>query len=393
MMNIKKINSVIKRVKTPFYLYDSEMIKEKYSKLRNNIPKKMEIFYAIKANPNKNIVSLLAGLGAGCDVASVGELKIALKSGIKPDKISFAGPGKAEEELKFAIEKNIYSISIESQAEMHVIDKLTQKAKRVANVSIRINPATGSLNAAIRMGGGSQQFGIDEELVPWVIKIIRGRKHLNFKGIHMHIGSQILSEETIASNIKYLLEYCIKLQKDMGIEIPTINFGGGFGIPYYQEQKGLNTEVLGRAIKAVFHEEDVKSNLNQARFIIEPGRFLVGEAGIYATKILYKKISRGKVFLIVDGGMHQNLAAAGLLGEGLRRNRILGAITKKSSKQKEIVTVAGCLCTPLDILARDVDLHKCEPGDYLYITCSGAYGYSASPLTFLSHPTPSELFI
>jgi diaminopimelate decarboxylase len=393
MMNIKNINSVIKRVKTPFYLYDSQILEENYSRLRTSIPKEIEIFYAIKANPNKNIIPLFANLGAGCDVASTGELNAALNSGVKPDKISFAGPGKTDEELKLAITKSIASISIESENEAHVIDKLAQKAKKVANVSIRVNPASGSLNAAIRMGGGSQQFGIDEELVPGVIKIIQGRKNLNFKGIHMHIGSQILSEETIANNIKYLLDYCIKLQKDMNIKISMINFGGGFGIPYYQEQKGLNIKLLGMMIKSVFYEKDTKLNFSKTRFIIEPGRFLVGEAGIYVTKILYKKVSRGKIFLIVDGGMHQNLAAAGLLGEGLRRNRILCAITKRNSKQKEIVTIAGCLCTPLDLLGHDISLPKCEPGDYLYITCSGAYGYSASPLMFLSHPIPKEIFI
>jgi diaminopimelate decarboxylase len=243
------------------------------------------------------------------------------------------------------------------------------------------------------MGGGSQQFGIDEEALPKVLKQIKRCKSLSFVGLHMHAGSQILSEENISKNIGYLLRYCAKLQKDMDIKIRLINFGGGIGIPYYTRQKRIDLEILSCMIRKEFARANVKKLFPKTRFIIEPGRFLVGESGVYVTKILYKKKSRGKTFLIVDGGLHHNLAAAGLLGEGFKKNRICGVLTKDLDYNKEIVHIAGCLCTPLDILARDIILPKCEPGDYLYIASSGAYGYSASPLMFLSHSMPAEIMV
>ena len=393
MADINKLRKALRGADTPFYFYDTSIIKKTYADLRKYLPTDLEVFYAIKANPHKKIISLLSRLGTGADVASAGELRIALTSGIRPDKISFAGPGKTKDELKYAISKNIASISVESDTEVIMVNELSEKMKRVANVAVRINPAFGSQQAGLRMGGGSQQFGIDEECITETVKTIKTCRNIAFTGIHMHTGSQILSEETIAENIRYLLEFGIKLQSGSGASIKLVNFGGGLGIPYYEGQKALDTDKLGRLIKKVFDKTKAKTYLKHARYIIEPGRYLVGEAGVYITKVLYKKCSRGKIFLIVDGGMHQNLAAAGLLGEGLRRNRIFGAITAKHTKKTEAVTIAGCLCTPLDIFARDITFPRCEAGDYLYITCSGAYGYSASPAMFLSHPLPKEIVV
>lgn len=392
-MSIKKLKNITRKIKTPFYLYDCGLINRKYYDLKNYLPKETEIFYAIKANPDRRIVSLLGRLGAGADVASAGELLIALKSGIKPNKISFAGPGKTEEELRLAIQKDIASISVENQGELRILDKLSRHTKRNVSISIRINPITGSSGSAIRMGGGSQQFGIDEEEVPQTIRLIHKSKYLNFIGLHMHAASQILSEIAIANNIRYLADYCIKLQNELNIKVRIINFGGGWGIPYHQGQRVLNLRLLCKTIKNIFAEDSAVTHFRNTRLIFEPGRFLVGEAGVYVTKVLYKKRSRGKIFLIVDGGMHQNLAAAGLLGEGIKRNRIIGVINNKKYGREEITTIAGCLCTPLDILARDIKLPICEEGDFLYITSSGAYSYSASPLMFLSHSLPKEIII
>lgn len=393
MVNKKKLLKMIARVKTPFYLYDSDVIKRQYGSLRRNIPGIIDIFYAIKANPNGKVVSALSRSGAGADVASAGEMVKAMKSGIKPVNISFAGPGKSKEELKFAVKMNIASISIESPQEIDVLAGISRSLNRRTAVSVRVNPAKGTLGAAIRMGGGSQQFGIDEEAVRGAIMAIKSCKYLDFTGIHMHTGSQILSERTIADNMAFLLDYCLRLKDTAGAEMKLVNFGGGLGIPYYEGQKSLDARLLGGMVNDIFNSKLVKSNFKNTRFVIEPGRFLVGEAGAYVTKVLYRKVSCGKTFLIVDGGMHHNLAAAGLLGEGLRRNRIIGVIGKPESTKKETVTIAGCLCTPLDIFAHDVEIQRLEPGNYLFVTCSGAYGYSASPLLFLSHVLPAEVTI
>lgn len=393
MANINKIKRALRNTSTPFYLYDTSSIKKNYLDLKNHLPQNFDIFYAIKANPHKKVVSLLCSLGAGADVASAGELTKALASGVKPSNISFAGPGKTEEELEFAIRRNIASISVECREEALIIDTLSRKLKKRANVSVRVNPALGSLHGGVRMGGGSQQFGIDEETVPEVIEVIKNCRHIDLIGVHAHTGSQILSEETLAENMVFLLNWCIQLTERTGVTVKFINFGGGLGIPYYQGQKELDVKKLGLLINGVVNTPEVKKRLKNVRFVIEPGRYLVGISGVYVTRIIYKKKSREKTFLIVDGGMHQNLAAAGLLGEGLKRNRTFGVIRRKGSAQKEIVTVVGCLCTPLDILARDIELLMCEVGDYLYIASSGAYGYSASPLMFLSHSLPDEVII
>jgi len=390
---IQNIRRIVKYTQTPFYLYDSKVIKQKYYQLYSSLPEKFEIFYAIKANPHKAIVTELSKIGAGADVASEGELKIALRSGIKPGKISFAGPGKIKEDLRAAVEKGICSISLESEEEAVILDNLSRKIKKNINVSIRVNPREGSLKAGLRMGGGSQQFGVDEVLVPGLIDKIKKSRNLNFFGIHMHTGSQILSEEIAASNIEYLLNFCAGIQKDKNIKIKLINFGGGLGIPYYSNQKPLNIGKMSALIDEVIKKTKAQERFKEARFILEPGRFLVGESGLYVTKVLYKKRSAGKTILIVDGGMHQNLAAAGLLGEGIKRNRIITVIQKRPIRNSESVTIAGCLCTPLDILARDIRLPVCLPGDHICITCSGAYSYTASPLKFLSHPYPKEIII
>jgi diaminopimelate decarboxylase len=393
MGEIKKIRSVIKKYNTPFYLYDALVIRDTYSLLRENIPGEIDIFYAIKANPNKNIVSRLARLGAGADVASAGELKIALEAGVRPDDISFAGPGKTEEELRYAVKMRIGAISIESLEEAMLLEALSKKMKRKAKITLRVNPSLGSQRAGIRMGGGSQQFGIDEEVLPDVLKMLSGRRNLSFTGLHMHTGSQILSEEVIAENMAYMIDLSEKINSMSGAPVNWINFGGGMGIPYYKGQKALNVKKLGRLMRDVLKKAKEGGGERKIRYIIEPGRYLVGTAGFYITKVLFKKESRGKTFLIVDGGMHHNLAAAGLLGEGIRRNREIVAVTAKKSAKKETVTVAGCLCTPLDILARDIELPRCESGDYMYIKCSGAYGYSASPFMFLSHKVPAEVIV
>ncbi|MCM8791342.1 MAG: alanine racemase [Candidatus Omnitrophica bacterium] len=394
MVDINKIKRAISMTRTPFYLYDRASIKKAYYSLSGILPKSFRIYYAIKANPNAHIVSLLGRLGAGADVASMGELRIALKAGIRPSMISFTGPGKTEEELSFAIRNKIGSISVESEDEISLIEKLSTRARKVSSVVIRINPAFASETAGIRMGGGSQQFGIDEEAVPSALKLIKGCCHIDFAGVHMHTGSQILSEDTIAKNINYLLNFCLRLQDKEDIKLNMINFGGGLGIPYYYGQRPLDLKRLGSLIKDTFAKVQANKVFKKTTFIIEPGRFIVGQSGIYVTKVLYRKTSRGKAFLIVDGGMHQNMAAAGLLGEGLRRNRIIGTIfSGKKVSKKERVTVAGCLCTPLDILAHDIELPVCAPGDYLFITCSGAYGYSASPLGFLTHQMPPEVIL
>jgi diaminopimelate decarboxylase len=390
---IQNIRRIVKYTQTPFYLYDSKVIKQKYYQLYSSLPEKFEIFYAIKANPHTAIVTELSKIGAGADVASEGELKIALRSGIKPEKISFAGPGKIKEDLRAAVEKGICSISLESEEEAVILDNLSRKIKKNINVSIRVNPREGSLKAGLRMGGGSQQFGVDEVLVPGLIDKIKKSRNLNFFGIHMHTGSQILSEEIVASNIEYLLNFCAGIQKDKNIKIKLINFGGGLGIPYYSNQKPLDIGRMSALIDEAIKKTKAQERFKEARFILEPGRFLVGESGLYVTKVLYKKRSAGKTILIVDGGMHQNLAAAGLLGEGIKRNRIITVIQKRPIRNSESVTIAGCLCTPLDVLARDIRLPVCLPGDHLCITCSGAYSYTASPLKFLSHPYPKEMII
>ncbi len=374
---------------TPFYAYDRSLITRRFFELRKNMPHDLKIHYAIKANPMPALVQHMATLADGFDTASAGEMKTALDTTMNANNISIAGPGKRPQEIQQAIAAGI-TINIESKSELSVIEKTSSQLGLAANVAIRINPAFELKMAGVKMGGGAKPFGIDEEQVPSVLKAFK-EMDLSFKGFHVYSGSQNLKEDSIieAQNQTFLL--INKLSEHCATAIETLNIGGGFGIPYFASDTPINTQKIGEQLNESMLK--FKKSNPQTDIIIELGRYLVGEAGIYVCQVIDKKISREKTFLVVNGGLHHHLAASGNFGQIIRKNYPIVNGGKIKSEIMETVNIVGPLCTPLDILAENIELPVTDVGDYIAVFQSGAYGYTSSPHKFLSQPSCEEIMV
>jgi diaminopimelate decarboxylase len=374
---------------TPFYAYDRQALTQRVLDLRKNMPAELKIHYAMKANPMPAVVQHMATLVDGFDLASAGEMKVALDTPMPANQISFAGPGKRPTELLQAIAAGV-TINIESPHELETIAQQCQISGLNAKVAIRINPAFELKASGMKMGGGAKQFGIDEEQVPAALQRIKAIG-LDFQGFHIYSGSQNLKAEAIIEAQQKSLQLAAQLSEHCPSPIRKLNIGGGFGIPYFPGDVPLAIEQVGEALAEQMAL--AKHSLPEAEIIIELGRYLVGEAGIYVTRIIDKKISRGQTFLIVDGGLHHHLAASGNFGQVIRKNYPVAIGNKMDSQELETVNVVGPLCTPLDILADKVILPTAEIGDYVVIYQSGAYGLTASPTSFLSQPRVEEVLV
>ncbi|MCQ8103112.1 pyridoxal-dependent decarboxylase, exosortase A system-associated [Methylomonas sp. SURF-2] len=372
---------------TPFYAYDRQALTQRVLDLRKNMPAELKIHYAMKANPMPAVVQHMATLVDGFDLASAGEMKVALDTPMPAAHISFAGPGKRPQELSQAIAAGV-TLNAESFHELNTIAEQCQALGLNAKVAIRINPAFELKASGMKMGGGPKQFGIDEEQLPDALRLIKALD-LDFQGFHIYSGSQNLKAESIIDAQKKSLQLAARLAEHCPTPIRKLNIGGGFGIPYFPGDTPLEIGQVGKALGEQMAA--TKHALPEAEIIIELGRYLVGEAGIYVTRIIDKKNSRGQTFLIVDGGLHHHLAASGNFGQVIRKNYPVAIGNKMDFAEHETVNIVGPLCTPLDILADKMALPKAEIGDLVVIFQSGAYGYTASPARFLSQPDALEI--
>ncbi|MGZ8191920.1 MAG: pyridoxal-dependent decarboxylase, exosortase A system-associated [Methylobacter sp.] len=375
--------------KTPFYAYDRQLITDRLTELRRQMPDELKIHYAMKANPMPAVVQHMAGLVDGFDLASTGEMKVALDTTMSAENISMAGPGKRPQELMQAVAAGI-TINIESFHELETIASVSEQSGIQAQIAVRINPAFELKASGMKMGGGPKQFGIDEELLPDALKRIK-ELNLDFKGFHIYSGSQNLKAESIIEAQQKRIDLAINLSGYYPAPIKKLNIGGGYGIPYFPGETPLDTRQVGDALAKAMAK--FKALNSQAEVIIELGRYLVGEAGIYVCQVLDKKISRGQIFLMVNGGLHHHLAASGNFGQVIRKNYPVAIGNKMNNPEKETVNIVGPLCTPLDILADKMELPAAEIGDLVVIYQSGAYGYTASPHQFLSQPEAEQLLV
>lgn len=384
------LNRLTQRVgSTPYFAYDRKLITERILFLRQCLPNKIKLHYAMKANPMPAVVQHIAGLVDGIDVASLGEIKVALDTGMLPSKMSFAGPGKNEHELSCAIAAGIV-INIESELELERIVALAERLGITPKVAVRINPDFELKSSGMKMGGGPKQFGIDAERAPIVLRRIV-EFGIVFEGLHIFSGSQNLKVEAIQDAHEKTLQLAVRLAKESSVSIPSLNMGGGFGIPYFPGESPLNLVAVGENLQHLLNK--IESELSDTQFVIELGRYIVAEAGIYVCRVLDKKNSRGQLFLITDGGMHHHLAASGNFGQVIRKNYPVTVGNKVETAETEVVSVVGPLCTPLDLLADQMELPKAEVGDLIVVFQSGAYGLTASPISFLSHPIPFEVLV
>ncbi len=374
---------------TPFYAYDRRLLDERVTLLRRALPPAIELHYAIKANPMPALVQHLAGLVDGLDIASLGELKVALDAGMAPDAISFAGPGKRPAELAAAIAAGI-TVNLESARELEMVARLGLGQGRRPRVAVRVNPDFELKTAGMKMGGGPKPFGVDVEQVPALLRRI-GELALDFQGFHIFTGSQNLRAEFIVEAHDRTFELALRLAADAPGPVRLLNVGGGFGIPYFPGDTPLDLAPIAANLARWLTA--VGERLPEARVILELGRYLVGEAGIYVAEVVDRKVSRGHTFLITDGGLHHHLAASGNFGQVVRKNYPVVVGNRVVGAEREIVTVVGPLCTPLDILADRMELAKAEIGDLIVVFQSGAYGLTASPTAFLGHPACVEVLV
>ena len=374
---------------TPFYAYDRQKIAKRVELLRQHLPSEIHLHYAMKANPMVAVVQHLANMVDGLDVASMGEMKVALDTTISPEQISFAGPAKTEAELSCAIAAGIV-LNMESKQEMEHIARLGENLGIRPKVAVRVNPDFELKFSGMKMGGGSKQFGVDAECVPAMLARI-GALKLDFEGFHIFSGSQNLKAAAIQDAHEKTLQLGISLAKYAPTPVRLLKIGGGFGIPYFPGEQALDLTSVGANLHRLLPA--VKQQLPESQIVIELGRYLVAEAGVYVCRVLERKVSRGQVFLITNGGLHHHLAASGNFGQVIRKNYPVVVGNKVQGFEREVVSVVGPLCTPLDLLADQMEMAKAETGDLIVVFQSGAYGFTASPTAFLSHPAPQEVLV
>jgi diaminopimelate decarboxylase len=378
---------------TPLFVYDRAVLDLKLDALRAALPSRFTIFYSMKANPNAAIVKYFLSRGCGIEIASSGELQQALRAGCAPERILFAGPSKTEAELELAISLGIGEIHLESLVEARRVGDISRRIGVRTRVAIRVNPAGEAQGGAMRMGGRPAPFGVDEEILDEAVDAVLSEKALDLQGIHLFTGTQILDATVLAEQYRHGLGVARRVACKLGHPLHSIDLGGGLGIPYFAHENELNLVELRVLLGELCMSIENDPSFAGTRFIVEPGRFLVGEAGIYIARINDIKVSRGKKFLLLDGGMNHHLAASGNLGQTIKRNYPIAILNRMDAPAGETVDIAGPLCTPLDTLARAATLPKAEIGDLVGIFQSGAYGLTASPVDFLSHPFPPELLV
>lgn len=374
---------------TPFYAYDRASISARVAQLRAILPPQLRLHYSIKANPMPALVQHMAGLVDGLDVASAGELRTALDTGLPPGDISFAGPGKTAAELAQAVAAGI-NIHVESSREIDEVARCADRLGLTPSITVRINPPFELKASGMRMGGGAKPFGIDSEQVPTHLAQIASLG-LDFHGFHIFSGSQSLNADALVDCQARSLALALELAETAPRAPRLLNIGGGFGIPYFPGEARLDLAPVGAALAEALPR--LAAALPDIRVAIELGRYLVGEAGIYVARVVDRKHSRGQVFLVTDGGMHHHLAASGNLGQVIRKNYPLAIGNRMDMPAGEPCSVVGPLCTPLDVLAERVALPAADSGDLVVVFQSGAYGLTASPVGFLSHPRPLEVLV
>jgi diaminopimelate decarboxylase len=374
---------------TPFYAYDRALLRARVADLRAALPPAIKLHYAMKANPMPALVAYMAALVDGIDVASAGELKVALDAGADPAEVSFAGPGKRDAELHQAVASGVL-VNLESAREIAPLAQASAALGLPARVAVRVNPDFELKGSGMRMGGGAKPFGVDAEQVPALLRDVAAAG-LAFEGFHLYAGSQNLKAEAICEAQRLSYDLALRLAADAPAAVRTLNLGGGFGIPYFPGEQRLALAPIAENLAALC--ERAASEMPQAALTLELGRYLVGEAGVYVCRVLERKVSRGQVFLIIDGGLHHHLAASGNFGQVVRRNYPVAIGNRMDETGLAPTTVVGPLCTPLDVLAERMELPEAGIGDLVVVFQSGAYGASASPQGFLGHPACAEVVV
>ncbi len=375
--------------RTPLFVYSRAHLDRRCEELRAALPERIGINYAVKANPHADVIAHMAPLVDGFDIASSGELAMLERAGIDAARVSFAGPGKRDDELEAAIAAGV-TLNCESEGEAQRSLAIGQRIGKAPRMAIRVNPDFELKGSGMKMGGGAKPFGVDADRVPDLARTLIAQG-AEWRGLHIFTGSQALSADAIIEAQGNVLNLAAKLSVEIGTPLPKLNMGGGFGIPYFPNDTALDLAAVGEALHR--YVADCPVELVETDLCVELGRYLVGEAGVYLCRIIDKKVSHGTTYLVTDGGLHHQLAASGNFGTVVRRNYPVAIASRYAAEADEVVNVVGCLCTPLDRLADAALLPKADVGDLVAVFCAGAYGASASPAAFLGHGPAAELLV
>lgn len=384
MLGGEAATALVERHGSPLFVYDMGVVAARVARFRAAMPAGVALHYAIKANPLPALLARMAPLVDGFDVASQGEMAAAFAVQ-RADLVSFAGPGKSAGEIQAAVIAGV-TLNVESAREVEVALSMGCRPK----LAIRVNPSFELRGSGMRMGGGAKPFGIDEDEVPALVRRIVDAG-AEWRGLHVYAGSQTLDAEALIEAQRQTVMLAARIADEAGVAPPSVNLGGGFGVPYFAGDEALDVERVGTALGRTLDEPP--STLDGCSFAIELGRWLVAEAGVYLTTVLDRKTSHGETFLVTDGGLHHQLAASGNFGTVVRRNYPLAVADRIGAEPQEVATVAGRLCTPLDRLGDRVALPRAEEGDLIAIFLAGAYGATASPTAFLGHPPAGEIVV
>jgi len=377
------VDEVVSRCGTPCYLYAASLVDAKYKMLSSSFPG-FEIFYSLKANPNVAIAARLRSLGARADVSSLGELESALAAGFEPCNIAFVGPGKTEKEIDAAVRKGVYAIAVESVNELALTESVCRRLSAPVNVLLRINTLEEASSPEMMVGGPSK-FGFDEESVVEQVRRVE-LEYVRLVGVHVYSASQVLDAGFISDHVEYVGDLALKLSGLLDFELRCVDFGGGFGIPYGEDESDLDLEPISHAAAGVRRRLEEESP--GCRLIFEVGRYLLAESGVFITRVLNVKESRGRCFVITDGGMNHFTRPVFM---GVKHAaRVLNKFTQG---RDTMCSIGGPVCTPIDVIAEGVLLPHPEPGDIVGIFDAGAYGYTMSMINFMSLGAPAEVMV
>jgi diaminopimelate decarboxylase len=386
------ISEIARKYGTPFYLYHGETIVERVRRVRETLG--TEVSYSVKANPSLGVCQLIAReKEAGAEVASSGELAVARAAGFEPEDIVFAGPGKTDDELKRVVEEGIFADNVESLGEIERLARIAGEMGRKIGVGLRINPATQLMGSQMRMGGTVGQFGIDQAELEEAVEKTLSHPELILRGVHVYTATQVFEVEPLLEHCRNIFEIALEAADYAGQPLEMIDFGGGFGVPYFEKMSEFDLMSFGEGFRELLKTYRSDPRLEGCRFLFELGRYLVADAGVYVTRAVDVKQTRGKTFVVTDGGMNHHLTATGNMGQVFRKSYPLLSLTRMSGVPEEGVAVAGPCCTPLDTFGSNIPLVEPEVGDLIGVFYSGAYGFSASNLGFLSHPAPAEVLL
>ena len=375
---------------TPVYVYDMDIVRKRFEKLHALFGRHFGVSFAVKSNPNTELLTRILPNVVTLDVSSYKEVERALDAGCPTGRMTFSGPAKRVQEIEGAVTMRVGELVLESVAEAEIASAAAVRLGLTQDVLIRINPKTSPRHFGVNMAGKASQFGIDEEDIEAGIDAIQALPGLNLIGFHIYSGTNSLKPEAIAENYAIFIALFRKCSEHARIVPRKLIFGSGFGVPYIDSDQPLDVDALAELVMPMIDEFKQHPRFVRSECVLEMGRWLVGPAGWLLTGVIAEKHSRGVDIRLCDAGFNNHLAACGMMGTVIRRNWSFTNVTNPDAEPAKY-NLVGPLCTTIDILASDITLPQVRINDVLAISNSGAYGLTASPTRFISHPEPSEV--